>query len=128
MILWARSLLAVAGLMGMGGVIVAAAGSHAGGGDFAGLAAEFLLIHATSVFGLGAAALAGIRRQFIWLSAGTALAVGTILFGADLSLIAFAGVRPLPAAAPSGGFLMIAGWLTVAVGGMLTSRPRDPEM
>ncbi len=43
------------------------------------------------------------------------LAIGTLLFSADLTLRAVQGARLFPMAATAGGFLMIAGWVLVVL-------------
>jgi uncharacterized membrane protein YgdD (TMEM256/DUF423 family) len=48
-------------------------------------------------------------------SAGSwALLLGLVIFAADLLMRSFAGMRLFPMAAPSGGVLMIGGWLLIA--------------
>lgn len=113
---WARVLLLLAGLMGMAGVMLAAAGRHSGGGDLAALAAQFLLIHAAVVLGIGLSVSAGVRPAWVWLAAATCITLGVICFAADLAIIAFTGARPFPIAAPVGGTLMIIGWFGVVAG------------
>ena len=109
---WPFAIMALAGLMGAAGVLVAAAGTHGGGGDLARTASEFLMIHAVAVIAAGAAAL---RRPLVLLAVAMGLlTVGGILFGGELALAALADWRPLPLAAPGGGMCLIAGWLTLA--------------
>ncbi len=105
--------MAVAGLMGAAGVVVAAAGAHEGGGDLARTASEFLMIHAVAVVAAGAIAL-GRPSAPLGIAMGL-LTVGAILFGGELALAALADWRPLPLAAPTGGLCLIAGWLTLAL-------------
>jgi len=107
-------LLILAGLMGASGIMLAAAGAHAA--PVAGLdsAAYMLLFHATTI--IGAAAL--IQNGMLWR--GPALVVlaawvlGALLFSGDIALRAFAGQRLFPMAAPSGGIILILGWLSFA--------------
>jgi len=110
-------LLAVlAALMGASGVALAAASTHAGGGELGRTAAEFLVLHAAALMGVTAAARkASPRRARGLLAAGTALAVGTLLFAGDLTKLAFTATRLFPFAAPTGGSLMILSWLALAV-------------
>ncbi len=117
--LWARFLVLIVGLMCLAGIIIAAAGTHAGGGDLARLASEFLLIHAAVVLSLAMAVLLGLRFTLPWLLAASCLAAGTILFSADLATIAFSGERRLPWIAPMGGTLMAAGWAGVSIAAAL---------
>src|ERR1700761_5014697 len=105
----------LAALMGAGGVALAAASTHAGGGDFGRTAAEYLTLHAAALLGVAASARASApRRGGRLLIAGAGLALGTILFSADLATRAFAGSRLFAFAAPIGGSLMILSWLALA--------------
>jgi uncharacterized membrane protein YgdD (TMEM256/DUF423 family) len=109
-------LAALAALMGAGGVALAAASTHAGGGDFGRTASEFLILHAAALMGVSAAARASSpRRARGLLGAGTALAIGTLLFAGDLAMRGFAGTKLFPFAAPTGGSLMILSWLALAL-------------
>ncbi len=109
------SLGLVAALMGGAGVALAAASTHAGGGDLGRTASEFLVLHAAALVGVAAhAGAVSRRRSFRFLAAGAALALGTLLFAGDLAARAFAGDRLFPFAAPLGGSLMILSWIALA--------------
>jgi uncharacterized membrane protein YgdD (TMEM256/DUF423 family) len=117
--------LVLAGLMGAGGIVLAAAGAHAAPGTGLDSAASMLLFHAVAV--VGAAAL--VAQKMLWrplaMAALAAWIVGAALFAGDLSLRAFAGHRLFVMAAPSGGIILIGGWLTfaaAALGTLLRSR------
>ena len=114
---WSALLVAAAGGMGASGVGLAAWAAHHAGGDMATTAAYFLLMHAGPV---AAIALASCRPAM--LIAASALALGSILFSGDLSLLAIGGLKPLPLAAPSGGMLMIAGWIWLGGAGLTAAR------
>jgi uncharacterized membrane protein YgdD (TMEM256/DUF423 family) len=107
-------LLVLAGLMGASGIMLAAAGAHAAPGAGLDGAAYMLLFHATTI--IGAAAL--IQNGMLWR--GPALVVlaawvlGALLFSGDIALRGFAGHRLFPMAAPSGGIILILGWLSFA--------------
>lgn len=109
------TLLVLAGLMGASGVGLAAAAAH--GTSAAGLdsAAHLLLFHAVAV--LAAASL--IRQELLWrplaLVAMACFVAGGALFAGDVSMRAFAGQRLFPMAAPTGGTLLILGWLVLSV-------------
>ena len=118
-------LIALAGLMGAGGVILAAAGAHAAPNAGLDSAAYMLLFHAAAVIG-GAAltqqgllwrplALAGllVRHRGV-LAALIAWIAGACLFSGDIALRAFAGHRLFALAAPAGGIILIAAWLALA--------------
>jgi uncharacterized membrane protein YgdD (TMEM256/DUF423 family) len=108
------ALLVLAGLMGACGVGLAAAAAH--GTSAAGLdsAAWLLLFHATAV--LGAASLIG--QHLLWrplaLVAMLCFVAGGALFAGDIAMRAFAGQRLFPMAAPTGGTLLLIGWLVLA--------------
>lgn len=111
--------LAVAGgVLGLSGVAVSAAASHAGGGPLGQTAGTFLLLHAAAVLAL--AGLAAISaRPAVLSAAGACLALGVGLFAGDLVIAGFWGLRLFPAAAPIGGGLLLFGWIAAAVGGAL---------
>ncbi len=107
-------LLILAGLMGASGIMLAAAGAHAAPGAGLDGAAYMLLFHATTI--IGAAAL--IQNGMLWrgpaLIVLAAWVLGALLFSGDIALRAFAGHRLFPMAAPSGGIILILGWLSFA--------------
>ena len=107
-------LLMLAGLMGASGIMLAAAGAHTAPGAGLDSAAYMLLFHAAAI--LGAAAL--IERGALWQPLGLAIlaawVLGALLFSGDIALRAFAGHRLFPMAAPSGGIILIIGWLGLA--------------
>jgi uncharacterized membrane protein YgdD (TMEM256/DUF423 family) len=113
-------LLALAGLMGAGGVILAAAGAHLAPGAGLDSAAYLLLFHAAAV--LGGTAL--LRQGLLWrplaLIVLAAWVAGAALFSGDIALRAFAGHRLFAMAAPSGGIILIAAWLGLAVAAIAT--------
>lgn len=100
----------VAGLLGAAGVAAAALAAHGGYGDSLRIASEFALVHA--VLAITLVLRAPGRAATI---AAAIVLLGALLFCGDLALRAIAS-RPLaPMAAPTGGFLMIAGWLLSGV-------------
>lgn len=114
--------LVLAGLMGAAGIMLAAAGAHAAPGAGLDSAAYMLLFHAAAM--IGAAAL--MQNSLVWRGAAFAVlaawVVGAVLFSGDIALRAFAGHRLFPMAAPSGGIILILGWLgfvVAAIGAVL---------
>jgi uncharacterized membrane protein YgdD (TMEM256/DUF423 family) len=105
--------LILAALLGASGVILAAAGAHAAPGAGLESAAHMLLFHAVAV--LGGAAL--VQQGLLWRPAAflalAAWIVGASLFAGDIALRAFVSHRLFPMAAPSGGSIMIVGWLAL---------------
>jgi uncharacterized membrane protein YgdD (TMEM256/DUF423 family) len=78
-------------------------------------ASSMLLFHAAAVLGVVALSERGIVHARIGLAAAFGLVVAAALFAGDLSLRHFAGHSLFPMAAPTGGTLLIASWLLLAV-------------
>lgn len=108
------TLIALAGLMGAGGIVLAAAGAHLAPGSGLDGAAYMLLFHATAVLGGAALMQQGVLSRPLTLVVLAAWVLGAVLFSGDIALRAFAGHRLFPFAAPSGGFILIAAWLALA--------------
>lgn len=107
-------LLILAALLGACGIILAAAGAHAAPGAGLDGAAYMLLFHAAAVLGGAALAQQGLLWRPLALLALAAWLLGAALFSGDIALRAFANHRLFPMAAPSGGIVLIVGWLAVA--------------
>jgi uncharacterized membrane protein YgdD (TMEM256/DUF423 family) len=107
---------AFAGLMGAGGVALAASAAHAGGGGMAETGALFLIMHAATLLGLLGFANAAAREALgrALLICGFGLGCAASLFSADLAARALIGGRLFPFAAPIGGTGMILFWLALA--------------
>ncbi len=119
---WAGRLLVVlAALSGVLGVALSAAAAHITGGNLA-TAAQFLLFHAPAVLALVALMAAGVLQPTLAQIAGYALVLGLVLFCGDLSRRAFSGVALFPKAAPTGGILMMVGWVLVGLSALLRLR------
>ena len=110
-----RVLIGLAGLMGASGVILAALAAH--GADASRLvpASSMLLFHAAAVLGTTALAVRGPIHAAFALVPAWGFVAGAALFAGDLALRQFAGHALFPAAAPTGGTLLIASWLALAV-------------
>ncbi len=107
--------LLLAGLMGGGGIVLAAAGAHAPAG--AGLdasAASMLLFHAVAVIAGAALLQHGLVCRPLLTVALAGWVLGAALFSGDLALRAFAGHRLFAMAAPTGGIILVAAWLALA--------------
>jgi uncharacterized membrane protein YgdD (TMEM256/DUF423 family) len=114
MIMAPMILIAVAGLMGACGIVLAAAGAHAAPGAGLEAAAYMLLFHAAAVLAGAALMQQGLLWRPITLTALGAWILGALLFSGDITLRAFAGHRLFPMAAPSGGIILIIGWILLA--------------
>jgi uncharacterized membrane protein YgdD (TMEM256/DUF423 family) len=117
----ARIVLAAGGLAGAAGVALAAAAAHRGGPNLA-VAAQMLLVHAAALPALAAAAATVAGSPRITLVGAGLAGLGTALFAGTLALGDLAGIRPIPMAAPTGGTLMILGWLVATAGAFGTRR------
>lgn len=110
-------ILVVAGLTGAAGMALAAAAFH--GGDAAlGSASTICLANGPALIGLYIVA----RNNRASGLAALVLIIGTLIFVGDLLLRHFTGERLFPNAAPTGGTVMIVGWLLVAVAAFFGSR------
>jgi uncharacterized membrane protein YgdD (TMEM256/DUF423 family) len=103
-----RFFIFAGGLAGAAGVALSAAAAHGGGHDI-GIAAPFLLMHATALLAIG---LFG-RGRFL-AAGGAILLAGLVIFCGDLVMRDLTGHRLFAMAAPAGGTMMILGWLTIA--------------
>jgi uncharacterized membrane protein YgdD (TMEM256/DUF423 family) len=110
-----RILVGLAGLMGACGVILAALSAH--GADASRLlpASSMLLFHAAAVLATIALAVRGPIHAAVALVPAWGFVAGSALFAGDLTLRQFAGHPLFPLAAPTGGTLLIASWLALAV-------------
>jgi uncharacterized membrane protein YgdD (TMEM256/DUF423 family) len=108
-------LIAIAGLMGAGGIALAAAGAHMAPGAGLDSAAYMLLFHAVAVVG----GVALIQQGALWrplaLLVLAAWVLGAVLFSGDIAMRAFTAHRLFPFAAPSGGMILIGAWLALTV-------------
>jgi uncharacterized membrane protein YgdD (TMEM256/DUF423 family) len=74
-----------------------------------------LLFHALAVLATIALAERGILHFRIGMAAAWGFVVAAATFAGDLTLRQYAGHRLFPFAAPTGGTLLIASWLALAV-------------
>ncbi|MGL4637789.1 MAG: DUF423 domain-containing protein [Beijerinckiaceae bacterium] len=111
--------LLLATLMGASGVMLWAYAAHSTSGSSLVTAAQFLLIHAIAVVGLTACRKQGLLHNRSANLAMAGLILGCILFSGDLAARALLGGGLFPMAAPSGGILLIAGWLAAAISALV---------
>ena len=86
-------------------------------------AATFLMIHAAAVAGLSASAPP--RRGL--LLAASLIVLGALLFSGDIAMRALSGTTLWRMAAPTGGMVLILGWLWLAGAALVGRRDRAPE-
>jgi uncharacterized membrane protein YgdD (TMEM256/DUF423 family) len=108
-------ILLFAGLMGAGGVVLAAADAHAAPAAGLAAAAYMLLFHAAALVGGVALYAQGVLSRPLLFAVLIAWILGAALFSGDVAMRAFAGHRLFPMAAPTGGVILIAAWLGLAV-------------
>jgi len=116
-----RLLIVLAALSGVLGVGLSAAAAHVTGGNLT-TAAQFLLFHAPALLSLVALIAAGMVHPTLAQAAGFVLVLGLALFCGDLSRRAFSGVALFPRAAPTGGILLMIGWVLVGLSALLRLR------
>jgi uncharacterized membrane protein YgdD (TMEM256/DUF423 family) len=107
-------LVLLAALMGACGVGLAAASAHLAPGSGLDSAAYMLLFHAAAILSCVALARQGLLPRRLAGAALVAWGAGAALFAGDIAMRALAGHRLFPMAAPSGGTLLIVGWLVLA--------------
>lgn len=110
-----RLLIGLAGLMGAAGVVLAAASAHGADASRLATASAMLLFHATAMLATVALLARGLLHGGIGIAAAFGFLIGSAVFAGDLSLRQYAGHSLFPYAAPTGGMVMIASWLTVTL-------------
>jgi uncharacterized membrane protein YgdD (TMEM256/DUF423 family) len=115
-------LVALAGLMGAGGIVLAAAGAHGKPGVGLDSAGYLLLIHAVAVLAAVGLARQGLIVRPLGLAILCGFVVGAALFAADVAARAYLGSRLFPFAAPLGGLIMIASWLALVAAALAAMR------
>ena len=115
-------LIALAGLMGAAGVVLAAAGAHGRPGAGLDSAGYLLLIHAAAVIAGAAALRSGLMLRPLGLIVLWGFVAGAGLFAADVAARAYLGHRLFPFAAPAGGSLLILAWLALVAAALAALR------
>jgi uncharacterized membrane protein YgdD (TMEM256/DUF423 family) len=115
-------LIALAGLMGAAGVMLAAAGAHGKPGAGLDSAGYLLLIHAAAVIAATVAARFGLILRPLGLIVICGFIAGAALFAADVAARAYLGHRLFPFAAPTGGLILIASWLALIAAALAALR------
>ncbi len=110
-----RILIVLAGGMGADGMLLAAAAAHQADASRLASASSTLLFHALAVLATVALAERGLIHVRMGLAAAWGFVIATSLFAGDLMLRQYAGHGLFPFAAPTGGTLLIASWLLLAV-------------
>ncbi|MEJ8474509.1 DUF423 domain-containing protein [Roseibium algae] len=108
-----RAALAFGGLTGACGVTLMAMAAHVDTNGLVRTAAEMMLFHAAVL--LAIAALAQVRRIPFLVVALALLVVGLGLFCGDLLSRAFLNQRLFTMSAPTGGMMLILGWVALTL-------------
>jgi uncharacterized membrane protein YgdD (TMEM256/DUF423 family) len=110
-----RILVILAAVMGADGVMLAAAAAHQPDATRLAAASSMLLFHSLAVLAAVALTERGVIHLRIGIAAAFGFVVASALFAGDLTLRQYAGHGLFPYAAPTGGTLLIASWLALAV-------------
>ncbi|QOG22718.1 DUF423 domain-containing protein [Bradyrhizobium sp. SEMIA] len=117
-----RLLIGLAGLMGAAAVALAAASAHGADASRLASASAMLLFHATAILAVTGLLARGLLHGGIGLIAAFGFVLGAALFAGDLTLRQYAGHSLFPMAAPTGGTVMILGWLAVTLAAVVARK------
>jgi uncharacterized membrane protein YgdD (TMEM256/DUF423 family) len=106
---FARLAVTAASILGAVGVAAAAGATHTGDQALLGPLSLIALTQAPAILALGLYAAA----DRVMRGATGLIAIGALLFSADLAIRHFTGHAAFAVAAPVGGSLLILGWLTL---------------
>lgn len=109
-----RLTLFVAGLIGAGGVIFSAMAAHGGDTHLYSAAAAACMAQAPALLAI----YIGWDKIRTALIAAFLIGLGCLLFAGDLVFRTRFGHGLFPMSAPTGGTMMILGWVAVAVGAL----------
>jgi uncharacterized membrane protein YgdD (TMEM256/DUF423 family) len=117
-----RILIALGGLMGAAGVILAAMATHDADTTRLSPASTMLLFHGCAVLGTVALAESRLIHSRIGLIGACGFVVASALFSGDLVMRHVTGDRLFPFAAPTGGTLLIVSWLVLTLAALWPQR------
>ena len=112
-------LMVVGALLGLLGVALSAAAAHGPGGPNLDTASRFLLFHAPVVLATVALARMDAVHPTTGRIAGWLMVVGLLLFCGDLVSRAWRDAALFPRAAPTGGFVLMAGWGMIGLAALI---------
>ena len=108
----ARLTLFFAGIIGAAGVILSALAAHGGDTRLLGTASVVCMSQAPALLALHA----GFKMIRTAIPASLLIGLGCILFAGDLVFRSRYGSGLFPMSAPTGGTMMILGWVAIAIG------------
>jgi uncharacterized membrane protein YgdD (TMEM256/DUF423 family) len=114
-------LIFLGGLAGASGVALSAVAAHYPGANSLSTAAEFLMLHGPAFFALAALARTDALPRWALAAGAFVLLAGLVLFSGDLVSRVFIGIRLFHWAAPTGGSLLILGWLWLGLAGAFSA-------
>ncbi|MBX9458372.1 MAG: DUF423 domain-containing protein [Rhizobium sp.] len=112
--LFARLALFLAGLIGASGVILSAMAAHGSDTHLYSAAATACMAQAPALLALSI----GWERIRTALVASALIGIGCLLFAGDLVFRSRFGHGLFPMSAPTGGTMMILGWIAIAAGAL----------
>lgn len=115
-----RLILSLAGVMGALGVASAAAAAHLAPASLLSSGALILLVHAPALIAVLIALHLRMLPRIGGRASMVALALGALLFPADMASRSFLDGSLFPFAAPIGGFLLMGGWILLAISGIFS--------
>jgi len=113
-----RALIAIAGLIGAAGIMLAARAAHGGDAPHLVTASSMLLFHAPVILAVVLLDDRALVQRHLAISAAIGFAAGAALFAGDLTSLDLAGHSLFPLAAPTGGTILIASWVLLTVAGL----------
>lgn len=122
MITATRLHLFLAMLMGLAGVATLASAAHVAASTSLQTAGQMLLFHAPLIVAVTVARRTELLADTLARIAISILILGVVLFSGDLALRALRGAKLFAMAAPSGGMLIMAGWVGLALSALLAKR------
>lgn len=122
LLLLARVVIVLCGVMGAGGVALAAMAAHLPDASRLGPASTMLLFHALAAIGAVLLSDRAVVQPVLGTVAAFGFIAGTLLFAGDLTLRHFAGHGLFPMAAPAGGMITMASWLALALAALWPAR------
>lgn len=118
-LLVARLTLFLAGLVGAAGVILSAMAAHMADARLFGAAASACMAQAPALLALHI----GFEKIRTAGLAALLIGLGCLLFAGDLVFRTHFGHGLFPMSAPTGGTMMILGWIAVAAGALFRPQP-----
>ena len=118
----ARIVAGAGALAGFLGIMLSAVARHRPGTMYLELVAQFLLFHAPVFLGLAALLAAHVVHPRAGAWAAGAFGLGLILFCGDLASRDFLGQPLFAMAAPTGGTILMGGWLLIGIAGLWRAR------